>query len=190
MTESNQYEIISRLNKLEKQNKYMKIGGLAFVLLVVTTLLIGASNKPDVDEEIRAKRIVVVDEKGNDVLLMGTTTKGKGLTFLSMYDSNNKLRVYLAVNDEGTNLSLIDANKNDRLKLVAINEVSGLAMYDSNGRLRTALTGSVEEDNGGELQIFNKTKEGVVKLSVDEYGKGKIGVFDRKGKGRTLKPGP
>ena len=37
MTESNQDEIINRLHKLEKQNRYMKLGGLAILLPVVTT---------------------------------------------------------------------------------------------------------------------------------------------------------
>ena len=27
-------------------------------------------------------------------------------------------------------------------------------------------------------------------MSADEYGNGKVGVYNRKGKGRTLKPGP
>ena len=36
----------------------------------------------------------------------------------------------------------------------------------------------------------NKTGEGVVHLSVDDYGNGVVGAYNRKGKGRTLKPGP
>jgi hypothetical protein len=30
----------------------------------------------------------------------------------------------------------------------------------------------------------------VVQLSADDYGNGVVGVYNRKGKGRTLKPGP
>ena len=33
---------------------------------------------------------------------------------------------------------------------------------------------------------FNKTGEGVVHLSVDDYGNGVVGAYNRKGKGRTL----
>ena len=38
--------------------------------------------------------------------------------------------------------------------------------------------------------VINKTGEDVVQLGVDEYGNGKVGAYNRKGKGRTLKPGP
>ena len=37
---------------------------------------------------------------------------------------------------------------------------------------------------------FNKTGEGVVQLYADDYGNGVVGAFNRKGKGRTLEPGP
>ena len=43
---------------------------------------------------------------------------------------------------------------------------------------------------GGDLRIMNKTGEAVVTLGVDEYGNGVVGAYNRKGRGRTLKPGP
>ena len=42
---------------------------------------------------------------------------------------------------------------------------------------------------GGRLNIVNKTDETVVQLKADEYGKGYVGAFNRKGKGKTLQPG-
>ena len=45
-------------------------------------------------------------------------------------------------------------------------------------------------DTGGMVAVFNKTGESVVQLLADEYGNGLVGAWNRKGKGRTLKPGP
>ena len=45
-------------------------------------------------------------------------------------------------------------------------------------------------ERGGAVEISNKTGESIVTLSADEYGNGVVGAWDRKGKGRTLKPGP
>ena len=45
-------------------------------------------------------------------------------------------------------------------------------------------------ENGGIVQVFNKTGEEIVQLYTDEYGNGVVGAYNRKGKGRTLKPGP
>ena len=37
---------------------------------------------------------------------------------------------------------------------------------------------------------YNKAGEAVVQLSVDDYGNGVVGAYNRRGEGRTLKPGP
>ena len=50
--------------------------------------------------------------------------------------------------------------------------------------------GSHKDGNGGYVAVDNKTGEIVVTLEVDEYGNGKVGAWNRKGKGRTLQPGP
>ena len=44
--------------------------------------------------------------------------------------------------------------------------------------------------SGGDLRIENKTGETVIRLSVDDYGNGVVYAGNRKGKGRTLQPGP
>jgi len=45
------------------------------------------------------------------------------------------------------------------------------------------------DEYGGILNILNKTGEEVVQILVDEYGNGKVGAYNRKGMGKTLKPG-
>ena len=41
-----------------------------------------------------------------------------------------------------------------------------------------------------DASILMSTGEEVVQLRADEYGNGLVGAYNRKGKGRTLKPGP
>jgi len=45
-------------------------------------------------------------------------------------------------------------------------------------------------DNGGLVEVSNKTGEPIVSMLADEYGNGVIGAWNRKGKGKTLQPGP
>ena len=61
-----------------------------------------------------------------------------------------------------------------------------LGIYNKAGEPQVTL-GS--DETGGILNIQNKTGEDVVQLYADEYGNGKVGAFNRKGKGRTLRPG-
>ena len=49
--------------------------------------------------------------------------------------------------------------------------------------------GASSDDTGGMVTVYNKTGEAIADMVADEYGNGKVGVWNRKGKGRTLKPG-
>jgi hypothetical protein len=44
--------------------------------------------------------------------------------------------------------------------------------------------------NGGLVEVINKTGEDIAQMYADEYGNGVVWAGNRKGKGRTLKPGP
>ena len=44
--------------------------------------------------------------------------------------------------------------------------------------------------SGGLVAVFNNKGEPIATMGADEYGNGLVGAYDRKGKGRTLKPGP
>ena len=59
--------------------------------------------------------------------------------------------------------------------------------YAPNGKGLVALSAS---DSGGMISVYNRTGEEIVEMRADEYGNGYIGSWDRKGKGRTLQPGP
>jgi len=45
-------------------------------------------------------------------------------------------------------------------------------------------------DNGGLVYVYNKTDESIAQMGADEYGNGVVYAGNRKGKGRTLQPGP
>jgi hypothetical protein len=45
-------------------------------------------------------------------------------------------------------------------------------------------------DNGGVIEVLNNTGEAIGQINADDYGNGVVSAYNRKGKGRTLKPGP
>ena len=57
------------------------------------------------------------------------------------------------------------------------------------GKEMVRLGGSAD-GNGGLVEVYNKTGENIVDMGADEYGNGVVGAYNRKGKGRTLEPGP
>ena len=83
--------------------------------------------------------------------------------------------------------------KNDAGEIVvALGSVSGkgaVTTFAPNFKDLVSL-GATPNDTGGMVRVYNKTGEDVVQLRADEYGNGVVGAFNRKGEGRTLKPGP
>ena len=74
------------------------------------------------------------------------------------------------------------------LELSASKMGSGsISTYQPNGKELVALTSS---DNGGFVQVYNKTGESIAQMYADEYGNGVVWAGNRKGIGRELKPGP
>ena len=45
-------------------------------------------------------------------------------------------------------------------------------------------------DTGGMVLVQNNLGEPVAQVAVDENGHGKVGAYNREGKGKTLRPGP
>ena len=70
------------------------------------------------------------------------------------------------------------------------------ATVDGEGTVRTYAPNGQElvalgtNDNGGLIYVYNKTGEFIAEMRADEYGNGVVGAYNRKGIGRTLKPGP
>ena len=59
--------------------------------------------------------------------------------------------------------------------------------YHANGKTLVDLSAT---DRGGLVYVSNKTGEVIAEISADDYGNGMVGAYNRKGKGRTLEPGP
>ena len=59
--------------------------------------------------------------------------------------------------------------------------------YQPNGKVLVDLSAG---DEGGVVNVYNKTGEGIAQMAADEYGNGLVGAWNRKGKGRTLESGP
>lgn len=76
--------------------------------------------------------------------------------------------------------------------------VIGASPIDGNGHALLYFDDETDEayfavgagDNGGVVEVHNKTGENIAQIYADEYGNGVVGAYNRKGIGRTLQPGP
>ena len=67
---------------------------------------------------------------------------------------------------------------------------NGLLSINSKTGKQLIYAGGGNTDIGGYFTLRNKGGEEIVQLYADEYGNGVVGIYNRKGEGRTLTPGP
>jgi len=90
MNEVNTTALLERVNRLERQNKLIKLAGIVVALVMAFVLLVGAKEK--VPKEIVAESFRVVDTQGRIRAKLSVGQKGPGL---GLYDENGKHRAAL-----------------------------------------------------------------------------------------------
>ena len=134
----------------------------AVVTMAATKLKDGHFDMVTADTVI-AEYVAVTNHAGEYVVSFGVNDDGGGL-----------VRTYSA---KGKNLVMLNSAADH----------GTITTYQPNGKMLVDLTAN---PNGGVGAVYNKTGERIVSMSADEYGNGVVGAYNRKGRGRTLKPGP
>jgi hypothetical protein len=144
--------IVTRLEKVERQNWRMKVGGIMVLLIASAGLLMGqAMPKATM---VEAEAFVVRDAKGIQRAALHLAPDGGAA--LSLFDPAGFGRAALRVDREGSpDLTLIDqAGKNRAVLRVERNGSPGLALFDPAGRPHATLY--VVSDGSGLLQLTDK----------------------------------
>lgn len=149
-----------RLNRLEWENRIWKSAAIFALAIFGLGILMGAtgSKKPLVIDELRAKRIYIVD--GEDkiraalaLVVKEDVEKGVGL---ALYDDAGHTRASLGVSPNGSNVLLKDAHGKTRATLASSQTGPALALFDANFNPRAALTVT---ETGPALRLYDANKK-------------------------------
>jgi hypothetical protein len=154
-----------RLDQLEKRNKRLTVAlTMTVVAMAAVVTLAATERKNGVFETVVARNVFVENDAGKVVVILTADGIGNGM---------------------------VDTKSAKGKMLVTLNSLGGdkgtVSTYQANSKKAAGLAAS---DNGGVVYAFNKTDEFIAEMSADEYGNGLVGAYNRKGKGRTLQPGP
>ena len=129
-------------------------------------VLVGATTDDGIQDVVKTRRLELINESGEATGALYTFRGGGNLVL------KNK------------------AGKNVVVAGPVYGTLGGeLGIYFKSGH--PMLTAKNHPDGyGGIVRLYNKTGEEIVQLRADEYGNGVVGAYNRKGKGRTLQPGP
>ena len=153
-----------RLERLEKHNRRLMTALTLMAVAMCAVVTAAATGGKDGDfEMLTARMIFVKNDAGKFVISLAATGDGEGM--VKTYSAQGKYLVDLGSSSKGGRVTT----------------------YQRNGKELVAMGSN---DSGGMIEVYNKTGEGIAQMYADEYGNGLVGAYNRKGRGRTLKPGP
>lgn len=121
-----------RLEKLERENRTLKILGLVAALGLTGALFLGSAAQPAPPAKtLEAETIVVKDPQGRGKIILSVGDDGPAVTLV---DKNGKLRANLGMTQDGPALDLLDGAESPRAELL-FHEKNGplLNFFDSKG---------------------------------------------------------
>lgn len=164
MNESKMDNLLKRLQRLEQDNRSLKILGSLVVIVLSMVLLMGAtqSKQSEIIDVIRARQFTLVDKDGtaragmgilpdgtvviglidkNGTLRTGLRLSANGATGLSVHTGEGKAASLIAEPDNGkVHLDLTDKNLNVRASLAIEADGSpSLILRDENGNVTLSL---------------------------------------------------
>ena len=198
-------DVEQRVEQLERQNKRFKmvLALLAVALCAVVTM--AATDRDGEFDTVTARYIWVKNDAGERIVILGANDSGNGLIYTQSASGGKLVMLNSAVGDHGAIQTFAPSGKElvdlsaatdgygsvttfapsgkELVKLNSTVDGSGsVTMHALSGKELVKLTTT---DNGGFVEVFNKTGETIVQLGADDYGNGEVGVWNRKGKGRV-----
>ncbi len=151
--------IVERLEKVERENRWLKSAAFTVLLLAGAAFMMGQARPT---RRIVAQEFDVVDTGGKIRAILDASG---GEPDLSLYDTNGKVRAFLRLSAEGPMLRLSDANGKASANLGIIENGPGLDLYDANGKMRL-MVGVYREFSSVGL----RDPEGNVRMVLSEMG--------------------
>jgi hypothetical protein len=139
---TDQAAILQRLDRLERQNRWMKRGGAIVLVLAGAAALMGSQAPPN-DRADDSKAFILRDQTGKE-------------------------RAGLTLAADGPVLRFFDDGGMERLRLGMFKDVPGFVFYDANGKRQATLSAGTE---GVRLFLYdNERPRAWLRMSKDDIG--------------------
>ncbi len=144
-------EARERLNRLERELRHWRVGGLVCLALAIVTVACAMDDPPP--KELRAETLKIVERGGKERLVL---TAVKGIPDMTFLDPDGKGRLTLDIADDHQPvLRVSDADEKGQGSVVIglENGSPNLQFYDRRGHKRVTL--GVPTDTGALIRIYN-----------------------------------
>jgi hypothetical protein len=215
MKDSADTDLISRVEKLERQNRRLKRIGCALLFLAGTIFWMGQAAKINISKGLDSRKFTLRDTKGKKRAELGITL---GRPVLAFFDEQEQPTVSVGANEEGSGIILYGAGEKPQAALTMNENAPVLSMYAANGvkRLNLSVTpqgpaigllGSkgeakgafgVTADQNTYFQLFGRDEHGGVQMfsaadravlrffDLNDRPRAVLGMLENEGAGLTL----
>ena len=187
MTVEQRLEQLEQQNqRIQRTNKRLTVALTMTVVAMAAVVTVAATGEKDGNfDTVTARTIFVKNAEIQRRAEIGVLNA----RYINLKNDTGDHVVRLRANPAGDGeISTHSAKGNDLVVLSATTGDNGrVTTYQPNRKKLVDLSGT---ENGGGIEVYNKTGEGIAQMVADEYGNGLVGAYNRKGMGRTLKPGP
>ena len=161
--------------KYREKLGYSALGGLLMLVGMLAANLTPLTAQRDSFGEITCTGLKVVDSEGNQrVRLTGYPDGG----IVAACDSNGNLRTSLVGFEEGGKIFVMGHGGEERVT-IGVDENGGqIVVHHKDGKSRVAMWSAKD---GGQLVVYGNDGKPRGDIGVNEYGKGEISTWDRKG---------
>jgi hypothetical protein len=157
---------------------YTVIAIMAFHVFMVDDK---AESQVVIQEQIRARRISIVNDQGREVIGIRTTPENGGV--IAMYGQNSNAELVMASSNTGGRI--VTFNKNNGVGIAIISTENGGEIQINHKEGINGVNILVDE-NGSKIATIDKNNViGTVMATVNSMGGGLI-IFDEKGKNQRL----
>jgi hypothetical protein len=154
--------VMGRLERLERQNRWMKRAGAVVLVLAGVAVLMGGQGQPGKTGE--PEKLVLRDDKGNERAWLGMARDGPVLRFR---DEGGKERLWLGLVKDTPGLAFYDDQGKRRAALSTGRDMVSLLLYDRQEKQRAWL---VLSDRAAALHLLGRGGERHAGLSVEADG--------------------
>lgn len=117
-----------RIERLERQNRKLRLAGAIVVLLGAAALSIGMSAPR---KTLETDLLLIKDANGTTRMILGMADDGPAITML---DAKGNLRANIGVSDKGPELDFLDASETPRLQMfIDEKQVPRVNLLDTKG---------------------------------------------------------
>jgi len=173
MVEPTMDTLARRLDRVERENRWLKRAGLVALAVIAAVVLMGQATQGKVAKVIEAEKFVLRDAEGKPRARLESLPSG--LVRLALLDKNENIQSVLGVGVGRPSLVLAGRN-NKTILTTSFLSISG----------KSRLTLAVLPSGAQSLVLTDNTKRTRAELGIEVDGSSTFGLFDRTGTARAV----